>query len=237
MVTKADLFNFAKTLARNFVLPALAKSAIYAVLVGIIFFIAGLLVYNFGIGVPFQESNIVIRLLIVILTVTIYTALGVLVGLTLGATSAIGNKLGEAEQGVHQMLGPIMGGIIERVPVGQEGVSIEQFKQIVDMRIGSFTKESEPRSGIFSIASIAARYILRKLLATSRTILVVNFAQDLQARGETRVNTHSIEQFAREKAIRLVTNDVRLKLSAVRKIAVTVSAICLLIPALLIGLT
>jgi hypothetical protein len=236
MTTRADLFNLAKTLTRNFVLPAIAKSALYAALFGVTFFVAGLLVYNFGTGVPLQDANVVFRLIIGIVTVAIYTALGIVIGLTLGATSAVGHKLVDVEQGVHQMITPVTTSIIERMPVGQEGVSIEQFNQIVDARISNLTKESVQRSGIFSVVGIASRFIVRKLLAISRGVLIVNFVQDLQERGETRVNAQALEKFAREKMVRLVINFVRLKLYAVRKISVIVSAISLFIPVLLIGL-
>lgn len=234
MITKADIFSFAKNLARNFILPAIGKSTLYAILGGMVFFITGLLVYNFSLGLLLAGTHIVIRLLGMLVIVVIYTALGALIGIALGATSIVSKKLPAAEQGVQQMLTPVMGGIIEKIPVGQVGIPIEQFNNMVDGKISEFIKVPEQRTGLFSVLNFAARIVMKKLLAITRTVLVVNFVQDLQASGETQVTTHAVEKFARESLMRLVTNYARLKLYAVRKIAWAASGVLMSIPIILI---
>jgi hypothetical protein len=233
MLNKKDVFNFAKTLARNFILPAILKSLVFAILGGVIFFIAGLLVYNFSIGLLILGTHIVLRLIVAILILAVYTALGALIGLLFGATSAISNQLPSAEQGVHQMLNPVMGSIIEKVsektPIGRFGVPIEQFNHIVDGKIADLIKVPEQRSGLFSVINFVARIVMQKVLTITRTVLVVNFVQDLQANGETQVTVQAIEKFTRGKLMRLVTNYVRMKLYTVRKIAWAASGILVFI--------
>ena len=230
MITKADIFSFAKTLARNFILPAIGKSTLYAILGGAIFLIVGLLAYNFTLGLLLTGTHIVIRLLGAFVILLIYTASGALIGIALGATSAVSKKLPAAEQGVHQMLTPVMGGIIEKLPVGQVGIPIERFNNIVEGRISELIKVPEQRAGIFSVLNLVARIVMRKLLDITHTVLAVNFVQDLQASGETQVTAQALEKFAREKLMRLVTHYVRLKLYAVRKIAWVASGVLMFIP-------
>lgn len=234
MITKADIFSFAKNLARNFILPAVGKSTAYAILGGVIFFIAGLLVYNFSLGLLLIGTHIIIRLLGIVVILVIYTALGALIGMALGATSAVGKKLPAAEQGVHQMLTPVVGGIIDKIPVGQVGIPIERFNNIVDGKISEFIKVPEQRTGLFSVLNFAARIVMQKLLSITRTVLVVNFVQDLQASGETQVTARAVEKFAQERLMRLVTNYVRVKLYAVRKIAWAASSLLMSIPIILV---
>lgn len=234
MITKTDLFAFAKALARDYVLPAALKSAVYAVLGGVVFFIAGLLVYLFGLAPLLQGTYFVLSLLAGVITVTVYTALGALIGLALGATSTIAKTLPAAEQKVHQMLNPVMGAVIEKIPVGQVGIPIEQFNQIVEGKFSDLLKPPEQSSRLFSAINFGGRIIMRRLLAITRAVLLVNFVQSLQANGESRVTTQAVEKFARERLMGLVTNYARLQLFSARRIPWMVAAVLLLIfPALL----
>jgi len=236
MVTKADLFNLAKSLVGKFILPAILRSTTYGVLGGVLFFLAGLVVYNFGAGVLLEGSHILWRLLVAILIVALYTVLGIIAGLILGASSSIRRKLPDAQDGIHMLLTPVTSRIVERIPVGQEGISVEKFTQLVDTGIMSIVSESRHRSGILSIASFVARLLLRRLLRICRALFVVEFVRTLQERGESHVNVQSVERFARERLVQLVINDIRLKLYAARKITFASAGVLLVIPILFVGL-
>jgi hypothetical protein len=236
VVTKTDLFNLAKSLVGTFILPAILKSTAYGILGGVLFFLAGLVVYNFGPGMLLEGSHILWRLLVAILTVALYTVLGIIAGLIVGGSSAIRRKLPDAQDGIHMLLTPVTNRIIERIPVGQEGVPVEKFTQLVDTGITSVASESRQRSGVLSIASFAARLLLQRLLRICRALFLVEFVRTLQERGETHINVQSVEQFARERLVQLVINDIRLKLYALRKITFACAAILFVIPIVLVGL-
>ena len=238
MVTKSDAFNLAKSLVGNFVLPAILKSTAYGIVGGVLFFLAGLIVYNFGLGLYLVNQHIVLRMILAILLIALYTVLGIVAGLILGGTSSIQRKLPAAQEGIQTMLAPVTSSIIERIPVGQEGVALEKFSLLVDTGIDSVAAETEQqRSRLFSFASLAARVLVRRLLRVCRALFVVDFIRSLQERGETRVNVESVEWFARERLVQLVIEDIRLKLSIVSKVTFAGAGLLLLIPILCVGLS
>src|SRR5258708_3634466 len=199
MVTKTDLFNLAKSLVGKFILPAILRSTAYGILGGVLFFLAGLVVYNVGPGVLLEGSHILWRLLVAILIVALYTVLGIVAGLILGASSSIRRKLPDAQDGIHMLITPVSNRIIERIPVGQAGIPVERFTQLVDTGIMSIVSESRQRSRILSIASFAARLLLQRLLGICRALFVVDFVRTLKERGESHINVQSVERFARER--------------------------------------
>ena len=237
MVTKTDIFHLAKSLVRKFVLPAILKSTAYGVLGGVLFFLAGLVVYNFCLGLLLVNQHIALRMIGAILLVALFTLLGIVAGLILGGTSSIRRKLPAAQEGIHAMLAPITGRIIERIPAGQEGIALENFALLVDSGINSVASESQQRSRLLSFASFGARLFVQRLLRICRALFVVNFIRTLQERGETHVNVQSVESFARERLVQLVINDLRLKLITVSKITLASAGVLLLIPILCVGLT
>jgi hypothetical protein len=237
MVTKTDIFHLAKSLVGKFVLPAILKSTAYGVLGGVLFFLAGLVVYNFGLGLLLVNQHIALRMIGAILLVALYTLLGIVAGLILGGTSSIRRKLPAAQDGIHTILAPITSRIIERIPVGQEGIALEKFTLLVDTGINSVASESQQRSRLFSFVSFGARLLVQKLLRICRALFVVNFIHTLQERGETHVNVQSVEWFARERLVQLVINDLRLKLFTMKKITFAGAGVLLLIPILCLGLT
>jgi hypothetical protein len=236
MVTKTDIFNLAKSLVGKFVLPAILKSTAYGILGGVLFFLAGLVVYNFGPGLLLVNQHIVLRMIVAILLVALYTLLGIVAGLILGGTSSIRRKLPAAQEGIHTMLAPVTSRIIERIPVGQEGIALEKFTLLVDTGINSVASESLQRSRLLSFASFGARLLVQRLLRICRTLFVVKFIRTLQERGETHVNVQSVEWFARERLVQLVIDDLRLKLFTVSKITFACGGVLILIPILLLGL-
>jgi len=199
--------------------------------------LAGLVVYNFGLGLLLVNQHIALRMIGAILLVALYTLLGIVAGLILGGTSSIRRKLPAAQDGIHTMLAPITSRIIERIPVGQEGIGLEKFTLLVDTGINSVASESQQRSRLFSFASFGARLLVQRLLRICRALLVVNFIHTLQERGETHVNVQSVEWFARERLVQLVINDLRLKLFTMKKITLAGAGVLLLIPILCLGLT
>jgi len=236
MITKTDIFNLAKSLVGKFVLPAILKSTVYGILGGVLFFLAGLVVYNFGPGLLLVNQHIVLRMIVAILLVAVYTLLGIVDGLILGGTSSIRRKLPAAQEGIHTMLAPVTSRIIERIPVGQEGIALEKFTLLVDTGINSVASESQQRSRLLSFASLAASMLTQRVLRICRALFVVNFIRTLQERGETHVNVQSVEWFARERLVQLVIDDLRLKLFTVSKITFACGGVLLLIPILLLGL-
>lgn len=237
MVTKTDIFKLAKSLAGKFVLPAILKSTAFGILGGVLFFLAGVVVYNFGPGRFLINQHIVLRMIVAILLVTLYAVLGIVAGLILGGTSSIRRKLPDAQEGIQTMLAPVTTRIIERIPVGQEGVALEKFTLLVDTGINSVASESQQRSRFISLASLGARLLVQRLLRICRALFVVNLIHTLQERGETHVNVQSVEWFARERLVQLVINDIRLKLFTVRKITFAGAGVLLLIPILCVGLS
>jgi hypothetical protein len=175
-------------------------------------------------------------MIIAILLVALYTVLGIVAGLILGGTSSIRRKLPAAQEGIHTMLAPVTSRIIERIPVGQEGIALEKFTLLVDTGINSVASESQQRSRLLSFASLAARMLVQRLLRICRALFVVNFIRTLQERGETHVNVQSVEWFARERLVQLVIDDLRLKLFTVSKITFACGGVLMLIPILLLGL-
>jgi hypothetical protein len=236
MVTKTDLFNLAKSLVGKFILPAILRSTAYGILGGVLFFLAGLAVYNFGPGVLLEGSHIIWRLLVAILVVALYTVIGIIAGLILGGSSSIRRKLPDAQDGIHMLLTPVTSRIIERIPVGQESIPLEKFTQLVDTSITSVASDSRQRSRVLSIASFAARLLLQRLLRICRALFLVEFVRTLQERGESHINVQTVERFARERLIQLVIDDIRLKLYAVRKITFAAAGILLAIPIVLVVL-
>lgn len=236
MVTKSDVFNLAKSLVGDFVLPAILKSTAYGIVGGVLFFLAGLIVYNFGLGLLLVDQHVVLRMILAILLIALYTVVGIVAGLILGGTSSIKRKLPAAQEGIQTMLAPVTSSIVERIPVGQEGVDLEKFTVLVDTGINSVAEETEQqRSRLFSFASLTARFFVRRLLRVCHALFVVDFMRSLRERGETRVNVESVEWFARERLVQLVIEHIRLKLSIVSKVTFAGAGLLLLIPILCVG--
>lgn len=171
-ISRIDLLGLVKSLVREFVLPTALKSVIYAAVAGIIFFIAGITVYNLGISGLLGEASAFFGIVAALVITALYTFVGVLVGLTIGATSSTRKKLAEAEGRLHPVIEPLMAGIIAKMPVGQEGIPIAQFNELLRGSIASVAEAPEQKgSTFFSIAGAAYRLVLRKILSISQTVL------------------------------------------------------------------
>ena len=59
-----------------------------------------------------------------------------------GANSTLLKKVEELERGVHLIVNPLMAAIIERMPGGQKGISIDEFNELLDDQIKRFKRTS-----------------------------------------------------------------------------------------------
>lgn len=235
MVTKADVFNLAKSLVGKFVFPAILKSIVYGVVGGVLFLLASLFVYNFGPGLLLANEHIVLRMIVALAIIVIYTALGIVAGLILGSTSSLKRKLPDAQEGIHLVLAPVTNRIVERIPIGQEGIPVEDFTGVVDKAFMTVTSESKQRSAFQSIANVGARFVMQALLRICRKLLLVEFVRSVQESGDSRINVQAVERFARERLVSLAITDVGLKFSFVMKTALACVGVLLLIPFLLVS--
>jgi len=235
MVTKADVFNLAKALGGKFVLPAILRSTMYGLLGGVLFFLASIFVYNFGPGLLLADQHFVLRMIVALFIIVIYTVLGVLAGLILGSTSSLRRKLPDAQEGIHMVLTPVTSRIIERIPIGQEGIPLENFTGVVDKAFMSVASESKQRSSLLSVANVGARFVMQALFRICRKLLLIEFIRSVQENGDSRINVHAVERFARERLVLLAITDIRVKLFFVMKTTLACVGVLLLIPFLLLS--
>lgn len=228
----ASLFELSKTLVRELVIPAIRRGILFAILVGGALFIAGWVFYGTGVARLLINVNLGFKIIIALLIVVSYTCFGTAIGFVLGATSILGRKLGDAEQAVNGITAALTARVVERIPFGQQGISTEQFVPYVDAQIARISNDSA--SGKSFPGGTLARSILKRFLPIVRKLLAVNFVRDLQIRGQTTVTSASVEQFAREKMVRLAIDFISLKVYAVKKVVSILLWIVLIVPATLL---
>ncbi|NUO80763.1 hypothetical protein HUU05_11835 [candidate division KSB1 bacterium] len=204
------------------------------VLGGVIFFIAGVYVYRLGIAPQLPHSDSLLRAVAAVLLVGVYTLCGWAAGLLLSLSGAILRKVADLEKRVQEFLAPRMARLIAKIPVGQEDLSIVEFKKLITNESLPQTTEREPSSSkLFSSIKIISRYLMHRVLQAANLIFLSDFCDDLQAQGHTRVNAATVEQFGREKLVSLVLEYLRAPVSLVRIVTLVVAAILLLLPILL----
>ena len=221
-----------KTFFRTVVLKTVFRVLLYTVLAGAVSFIAGLIIYKFGLAgsglTPFM--SILLGFLIVI----IYTLSGTISGLALAVTGAMLAGLAQLEQSIHRLLAPVMARMLEKIPLGREGISLEEFHRVVEGTISAVVKDSaSERLGVFSVLKRAARGFLRKILKSAKNFLLEDFVNRLQVSGETRVNASAIEKYGRERLVSLLLETVRSRIEAVKYTILISAALLLLVPVLL----
>src|ERR1043165_1229452 len=84
MITKTDLLNHTRMLVRQFILPTILRSTIWAVAGGVVFFFAGAMVYWFGFASLLNGWTLVLKLLVALIVIVIYVVLGIVAGLVFG---------------------------------------------------------------------------------------------------------------------------------------------------------
>ena len=232
-LSAAEPIAAAKNFARTVVAPAAGRAILFALLSATLFFIAGWVAYSGIAGLLLPAGSSGLRALVALIVVVFYTCAGGVIGLVWGAASSIARRLSKAEELIHQLTASLTSRILEHVPLGQEGVSTDEFVGYVDRAIVA-SESSATASGVRASAGAIARGVMRRFLPMVRNILAVNFVEDLRSRGETRVTSAAVERFTREKMVGLASKFVRLKLYAIRKTALVVGVIALLVPVVLL---
>ncbi|MGH7597236.1 MAG: hypothetical protein ACREOI_12845 [bacterium] len=165
----------------------------------------------------------------------IYTLFGVISGFVLAIIPTILKGLGGLEQSLHRWVDPAMARIVEKIPVGQEGIPLDQFNHIVNDKITALIDEiARQNSGRLNPFRAAYRFVSSKVLRKMQSLLIEHFVKDLQKNDETRVNAKAVEKFAREKLIGVVADYWRGKIDGIRIIVLALALLLLLIPLLLI---
>jgi hypothetical protein len=88
---------------------------------------------------------------------------------------------------------------------------------------------------LFSVVNWIARRVFHRLLSIFRRILVMDFIRSVEASGQTNINVQTLEQFARERLIQLVIQELTLRLYAISRVTAIGSAACLLVPVLVVA--
>lgn len=233
--SRIDLFGLARLLALDFVLPAISRSALYGLISTIVFFNAGVVVYYFGVTRLFAFDSSIATVLTLGFTLTTYTLLGLLLGLTIGGASALHRKLADAEPRLVQILQPLTELFISRLPVGQHGIDLENFNQILNGGFAEIQTGALPPSRLRAVSGLVIRCVLKIVLRISRTVFISDFVQDMRARGETRVTSQSVERFARERFVRLFIGHAQRQVNVTRRLALAVAVVFLLIPIVVVG--
>lgn len=205
----------------------------YMALGGIIFFIAGVFVYKLAVAAPLNSISPFLSALVAVLIVGMFTVFGWAIGLILSLASAILHKVEKIEKRVQEFLAPRMAKLTAKIPMGQEGLTIEEFKELIARENFFRTTEQEGVAPtLFSSFKFASRFMLNKVIHAANAIFVSDFLKELQTQGHTRVNVATVERFGREKLVGLVLDYLRTPVSLARLITVLVAAIVLLLPIL-----
>jgi hypothetical protein len=232
-VTAAESITAAKNFARGVVLPAAARAAVFAVFLAVVFFVAGWVAYSGIAALLLSGANSGLRAVVALLVVVLYTCAGGVVGLIWGAASGIARKLARAEGLVHELTVSITSRILERVPFGHQGISTDEFIGYVDREINA-AESPNAGAGVVASAGMIGRRILRRFLPIVRNLLAVHFVKDLQSKGDSMVTSAAVERFMREKMVGLASKFVRLKLYAIRKLAIVAAGVVIFIPVVLL---
>jgi hypothetical protein len=94
MAAQSDIFDMVRSFVAKFVLPSIVKSTAYGVLIGVLFFLAGLVVHIAGIAPLLLDLQFSLRSIVALLVVAVYTALGLPAGLVLDGSSSDSSETG-----------------------------------------------------------------------------------------------------------------------------------------------
>ena len=89
--------------------------------------------------------------------------------------------------------------VIEKMPGGKKTISIEEFNKILDEQIKGFRKTSRAQFRLFSLFGMFSRFFLRNTLRILRYVLLNDFLEKLQEKGETQLSAPVVEDFYREQ--------------------------------------
>jgi hypothetical protein len=160
----------------------------------------------------------------------VYLVIGILFGLVHGANSTLLKKTEELEKGVHLIVNPLMAAIIGKMPGGQKSMTIKEFNTLLDEQINRFKRKSPFRLRLLSLAGMFSRFFLRMTLRILRYMLLHDFLEKLEEKGEAQVSATVVEGYYREKLVADLTGIFTEKLELVQKGIYTVLGVFLAIP-------
>lgn len=195
----------------------MARGPLWSVAVGVLFFIGGFLAGHSGMG-----WGVMVSLLVALFYGTVGLLLGYMLGVVVGAFGA----LPRLERELHQWLEPTIGNIVRTLPFGQEGLSLDNFRRLLEGKVAEYLRESRPGR------SFVAQFLLGKFLSAVRIVLIRRLARDMRERNEAVVSMQSIERTARETLVGLALAHVSRQLQVARFGLIAVGGSFWLIPAL-----
>jgi len=114
-----------KAFVHDLFLGTLKRMVVSPFVFGITFLVVAYLIYKFSIKT--QDVFALLKILEALLIFILYLLVGILSGLLHGANTTLLKKVEDLEQGVHLIVDPLMTMVIEKMPGGQKGISIEEF--------------------------------------------------------------------------------------------------------------
>lgn len=197
-----------------------------------IFFTAGFLIYKLGLAPYLQSFHFLLSGFIAVLLVSFYCLCGGAAGLLLALTGAIMRKVESLETNVQKFLAPRMEKLVAKIPLGREGMAIEDFKRLLTEGVWLEQAGRDSNSPtLFSSLKIFSRFMMRRLLQAMRLVFLNDFIEELQAQGETRVNVANVERFGRESLVSLALDYLRTPVLLVRVVTFIIATL-LLAPAI-----
>lgn len=193
-----------------------------------VFFVAGVLIYKLGLAPHLQSLHFLLSAFIAILLVGFYALCGGVAGLLFALTGALMRKVENLETNVQEFLAPRMAKLIAKIPIGQEGMAIDDFKRLLTE--GAWLEQTSRDSNsptLFSSFQILSRFFMRRLLQAMRWVFLNDFIDELQTQGETRVNVANVERFGRESLVSLALDYLRTPVLLVRVLTSSIATLLL----------
>ncbi len=196
------------------------------------FMAAVYVLYSFSIK-P-QETFFVLKVFEGLLVFLIYLIVGLVAGLLYGANTTLIKKIEELETGVDLIVDPLMKMVIERMPGGKKTISIEEFNTILDEQIKRFSKTSRAQFRLFSLFGMFSRFFLRNTLRILRYVLLNDFLEGLEEKGEPQLSAAVVEDYYREQLVSGVTEIYKTKLGVILYGIYGILVVFLVIPVLMV---
>jgi hypothetical protein len=193
-----------KILARDTFWTTLKRVIVYATLFALVFLSAAILIYPLGVRLFGPEFK-----LIALALGPFYVLLGALHGLTYGVTSALRRKMGEIEHGVDMIVNPLVSELVERIPLGDERIGISQARTFLQKKVDELTTAASPQFRALSPIKWLYTFSVRRSLNR----LSQDFLKKLEEKGERAITKTSIENYAKEKLIGSVVDDLKRQVS------------------------
>jgi len=221
-----------KSFANDLVIGTFKRITISPVVFGAAFFAVAYFIHTFSIKQ--QDVWSIVKIMEAVMLFPSYIVMGVVCGLIFGVNSTLLKKIQEIEKGVHLIVDPLMANIIQKIPGGQKSISVSEFNSIMDSQIRRFSKASQSQSRLLSIGGFFTRFLMKNILRVFRGTLLSDFLGSLNERGETEITAGALENFAREKVVGIVIDNLRSRFEAIRYALYGWLAIFLAVPIILI---